>query len=162
MVDSIGEAVKGDRITGNDACLRIPPREVQQSFSGSSDLDLKNGSFDPGMEHAWMLALQKGDEGNRRPFVFHFLRSKSVSGNIVVMVDKITTLSSCLTPMHRTCIGLALQKGDEANRSIPSSDIIEKITTPWSQPDANASNMHQFQHYKKVMKVQCRGNIVVK
>ncbi|MBA0797324.1 hypothetical protein Gohar_008037, partial [Gossypium harknessii] len=25
MADSIGEAVKGDRITGNDACLRIPP-----------------------------------------------------------------------------------------------------------------------------------------
>ncbi|MBA0647282.1 hypothetical protein Goklo_015180 [Gossypium klotzschianum] len=72
MADSIGEAVKGDRITGNDACLRIPP-----------SLDLKNGSFDPGMEHAWMLALQKGDEGNRRPFVFHFLRSKLVSGNIV-------------------------------------------------------------------------------
>ncbi|MBA0585002.1 hypothetical protein Gorai_015795, partial [Gossypium raimondii] len=24
MADSIGEAVKGDRITGNDACLRIP------------------------------------------------------------------------------------------------------------------------------------------
>ncbi|MBA0555226.1 hypothetical protein Golob_014280, partial [Gossypium lobatum] len=111
MADSIGEAVKGDRITGNDACLQIPPR-----YCGSPtiSLDIKNGSFDPGMEHAWMLALQKGDEGNRRPFVFHFLRSKSVPGNIV--------------------------------------DIIEKITTPRSQPDANALNMHQFQHYKKVMK----------